>query len=84
MSKNGKAKQNIEGSRIGGKIRQDSDANDSEQSIRNSSASKVSQRVRSKLPALEVFGNYRATGIFAIAAVVLIIIASLIVQVLAR
>jgi hypothetical protein len=77
MADDGKARQKIQGSQIGGKIDQDVDVSDARQSVRESSAKSVRQRARTKPSTLEVFGKYRATGFAAIAAVVVIIIVTL-------
>jgi hypothetical protein len=69
-----RSKQEITDSKIGGKVHQRTDAENATQSIANIETTQLQQRVSSNQETL-ILGKYRAKGLYAVLALVLIIIA---------
>jgi hypothetical protein len=74
-----KSKQQVTGSKIGGRIRQSSDDAGAEQDVSESEALSVDQRVSSQQDSL-ILGKYKATGLVAVCGLVLVALIYIAVQ----
>jgi len=74
-----KSRQEVTGSKIGGRIRQRTDSAGAEQSVSKSEAQSVDQRVSSQQDSLSL-GKYKATGFVAVCGLVLVALIYIAVQ----
>jgi hypothetical protein len=73
-----KAKQRMKGVEVKGRAMQISDVASTDQNAENIKAASMRQRISAKLPTLTVGGRYSATGVVALVALVVIVVAGLV------
>jgi hypothetical protein len=78
MSGDSESKQTVESVELPGAIKQTSDAASADQTIKNAKGSEVNQTIRNGKPKLAI-GEYSATGKFAVAGLIIIVIVGIII-----